>query len=125
MTATPKISDEMLDQMTAEQLSRARIALHWELEIAGKTYHVIGCPTRDLKRFQGKAEIVATYTELDGVCKAHARTRDDRININTLIELVHFREAAAKEGLSIMATEITPVFPGWEEVHAADPEQDR
>lgn len=109
MPEPPPISNEMLGQMTAEQLSRAGVALRLKIEAppgSGKMYDLLMCPTKDLKRFQGRAEIVATYTEVDGVCKAHARTKDDGINMDSLVGLVRFRERAAADGLTLFATEV-------------------
>jgi len=110
---TPPISDEMLGKMTAEQLSRAGIALHLKLEApagSGKMYDLLMVPTRDLKKYAGKADIVATYTEVEGICTAHAATQDDDINMESLVALVRFREKAAAEGVNLMATEIQGTF---------------
>ena len=96
--------------MTAQELSRAGIALKIRIEVpigSGKEYDLLLVPTKDLKKHQGKpGMMVVTYTEFEGVCSAHARSQDDRIGFDTIVALVRFRESAAKEGVSLFATKI-------------------
>ena len=117
----PPISNEMLGKMTSEQLSRAGIALRLKLEIppgSEKFYVLMLAPTRDLKKAQAstkEGEIVATYTEVEGICRAHARTGDDRINIDSIIALVGFRERAEKDGVPLMTMKVGAADETWED----------
>jgi hypothetical protein len=109
----------MIRKMTIEQLSRAGVALRLDLEIppdSGKHYLLVLAPTRDLRKAQASAkegEIVATYTEFEGICRAHARSGDDRINIDSIIALVGFRERAEKEGVPLMTMKVGAAGEKW------------
>ena len=105
--AKPVLTDEAIAGMTAEQLSRAGVALRFKLEIPPGSeiyYDLLVCPTRDLKKHKGKAQILATYTELDGVCKAHAVAGGEGIKM--LEGVVRFREHAEEHGLTLFCAKI-------------------
>jgi len=102
-------TEEALRGMTAEQMSRGGICLRVKIQIpvgSETHYDLLMVPTKRVKEFAGRAQIVATYTEIEGICKLRARTQDDTINIDSLIALVKTREEAAKQGVFLWCTEV-------------------